>query len=97
MFFGIRLEDYFMGRVQFYLSLICARMIYLAIKILNKSSGTSFVGMMMLKICPRFLAYCKNYVKCAITITGTNGKTTTSGLFAHIVDTFHTDLLRNPG
>ena len=84
-----------MGRVQFYLSLICARMIYLAIKILNKSSGTSFVGMMMLKICPRFLAYCKDYVKCAITITGTNGKTTTSGLFAHILDTNEASVVHN--
>ena len=75
-----------MGRLSFYLTLICARLIYLAIKILNKSSGTSFVGMVTLKICPKFLAYCKDYVNCAITLTGTNGKTTTSGLFAHILE-----------
>jgi UDP-N-acetylmuramyl tripeptide synthase len=62
-------------------------MIYLAIKVLNKSSGTSFIGMTMLKICPDFLSYCRKYVKNkAFTVTGTNGKTTTSGLLAHIFE-----------
>ena len=75
-----------MKSIRFYLTLAVARMIYLAIKILNKSSGTSFVGMVTLKICPHFLAYCREYVKYAITITGTNGKSTSSGILAHIID-----------
>lgn len=76
-----------MGRIRFYIALVVARLIYLAIKILNKSSGTSFVGMVTLKICPQFLAYCHDYVKYAITVSGTNGKSTTSGLLAHIMET----------
>lgn len=75
-----------MNKMRFYITLICARLVYFAIKLLNKSSGTSFVGMLTLKICPEFLSYCKNYVKTSISVTGTNGKTTTSGLLAHILE-----------
>ncbi len=76
-----------MSRVRFYIALVFARLTYLAIKLLNRSSGTSFVGMMTLKICPNFLAYCKKYIKkSTITISGTNGKTTTSGLISHIFE-----------
>lgn len=74
-----------MGRLRFYTALIFARIVYIAIKVLNRSSGTSFVGMSVLKLCPDFLKYCRKYVKNAITVTGTNGKTTTSGLLAQIL------------
>ena len=76
-----------MSRVRYYAALLAAKSAYLAIKILNKSSGTSFVGKLALKICPDFLKYCKEYMKKGITIavTGTNGKTTTSGLLAQIL------------
>lgn len=76
-----------MNRVRFYLTLIIARIIFLLIKILNKSSGTSFIGMCALKFCPNFLAYAKEYVGNSFAITGTNGKTTTSGFLAHIFET----------
>lgn len=75
-----------MGKIRFYTALIAARFIYLAIKILNRSSGTSFVGMMVLKICPNFLSYCKKYIKTSVSVTGTNGKTTTAGFLAHILE-----------
>jgi len=77
-----------MDKLRFYIALICAKFIRLAIKLLNKSSGTSFVGMVVLKICPNFIKYCKKYVDFGntITVTGTNGKTTTSGLLAHIIE-----------
>ena len=72
--------------MDFYVALITAKLIYIAIKLLNKSSGTSFVGMVTLKICPKFLSLCKKFIKKDfITITGTNGKTTTSGLIAHVL------------
>ena len=84
------------NRLKFYLSLIIARCAYLGIKLLNKSSGTSFVGMLVLKICPDFLKYCSKYIKKRIvTITGTNGKSTTSGLIAHILETAHQDVIHN--
>lgn len=86
-----------MSKIRFYTAIICARFVYLAIKILNKSSGTSFVGMMTLKICPDFLKFCRKYVKAgnAITVTGTNGKTTTSGLLAHILEEDRFKLIHN--
>ena len=86
-----------MNKIRFYTALICARFIYLAIKVLNKSSGTSFVGMSVLKICPDFLKYCRKYVKdgFAITVTGTNGKTTTSGMLAHILEADRQKVIHN--
>lgn len=82
--------------MKFYLSVITAKIAHLAIKILNKSSGTSFCGMIALKICPDFLQHCQKYIKKNIvTVTGTNGKSTTSGLIAHILHTAHQKVIHN--
>lgn len=85
-----------MNRVRFYTALVLARLTYLAIKLLHRSSGTSFVGMMTLKVCPDFLAHCRKYIKNnAITISGTNGKTTSSGLVAHIFEENQNSIIHN--
>ena len=68
----------------------------MSIKLLGKSSGTSFAGMMTLKFCPDFLSYCRSYItSSAVTVTGTNGKTTTSGLLAHILETDNNSVIHN--
>ena len=83
-------------KLRFYTALILAKMAHCAIKILGKSSGTSFSGMLALKICPKFLKYCSKYIKNDIvTITGTNGKSTTSGIIAHILETAHQRVIHN--
>lgn len=85
-----------MNKIRFYTAIICARLVYLGIKLLNRSSGTSFVGMVALKICPDFLKYCRKYIKNnAVTVTGTNGKTTTSGLLAHILESDDRKVIHN--
>ncbi len=64
-----------------------ARITSVLIKMLNRSSGTSFVGLIALGICQNFLSYCKGYVKNEIiTVTGTNGKTTTAGIISTILE-----------
>lgn len=74
-------------KIKFYLSLILARSAYLGIKLFSNSSGTSFAGKTVLKFYPEFLSHCGDYIKGkSVTISGTNGKTTTSGLISHIIE-----------
>lgn len=76
-----------MSRLKFYLTLLLARLVSLAIKVLNRSSGTSFVGLMILKFYPDFLKDCQKYINGEIiTVTGTNGKTTTSSIITQILE-----------
>lgn len=83
-------------KLKFYTSLLLARSAYCGIKLLNKSSGTSFAGMTALKFYPEFLTHCSDYIKEKnITVSGTNGKTTTSGLVAHILETAHQKVIHN--
>ena len=74
-----------MNRLSFYVALFVAKMSYLFLKLTKISSGTAIIGLLSLKICPNFLIYVNKYIKRAkINVTGTNGKTTTSGLVAHL-------------
>ena len=56
-------------------------------KITKISSGTAIIGLFALKLCPNFLTYTNELItKKKINITGTNGKTTTSGLLTHLIN-----------
>ena len=74
-----------MGKIRFFTALISAKIVYYLIRIIKHSGGTSLAGMIALKICPDFIKYCQPYTSTVFTITGTNGKTTTSGILAHIL------------
>lgn len=76
-----------MDKIKFYLSILTAKILAFMIATLHRSAGTSFVGLIVLKICPNFLSFCSKYVKKGvITISGTNGKTTSAGLIASILE-----------
>ena len=72
--------------LRFYTAILFSKLAYYLIKLTKKSGGTSFAGMLALKICPDFLKYCRKYAFQIATVTGTNGKTTTSGILANILE-----------
>lgn len=78
-----------MKKIRFYFALIIAKTVYSILNITKFSSGTSVIGMLVLKICPDFLSMCNKYVDVKINVTGTNGKTTTSGIISHIIRSTH--------
>ena len=50
------------------------------------SDGTSIIGLFVRKFCPDFLTKANKYITLEkINITGTNGKTTTSGIITHLM------------
>lgn len=75
-----------MGNFKFLFSLFFAKIAYFVLRITKISSGTAIIGYFVLKICPQFLVYANEYIlKGKLNITGTNGKTTTSGLISHLI------------
>ncbi len=82
--------------IKFYLALAIAKAAYLGIKLFSNSSGTSFAGKTVLKFYPEFLENCGRFIKeKSITVTGTNGKTTTSGLISHILEVSGKSVIHN--
>lgn len=84
-----------MDKISFYSALFSAKTVNKGLHLM-KSAGTSLPGMVALKISKNFLSFLAKYCqKDIITITGTNGKTTTAGLFAHILKTSEQSVLHN--
>ena len=82
-------------KISFYTALFAAKFVNYGLHLM-KSSGTSLPGLMALKISKNFLSFLSKYCqKNIITITGTNGKTTTAGLLAHILKMSEASVLHN--
>ena len=70
---------------SFLFSLFTAKIIRTVLSLTKLSGGTSIIGKIVLKLCPDFLSHTNKYIKTKINITGTNGKTTTSGIISHLL------------
>ena len=85
-----------MHKFRFYISLVDGNLLVHGLRSFTKSDATSLPGMIGLKICPDFLSFVQKYAKKGIiNVTGTNGKTTTAGLFAHILSEAGSKVLHN--
>lgn len=85
-----------MGNFKFLFSLFFAKIAYFMLRITKISSGTAIIGYFVLKICPQFLVYANEYIlKSKLNITGTNGKTTTSGLISHLISGDNNSVVNN--
>ena len=83
-------------KLRFYLSIVIAQLAYLFLKITKLSSGTAIIGLLTLKICPNFLNYANEFITSSkIYITGTNGKTTTSGILSHLIKKSNHTIINN--
>ena len=71
---------------MFYLSLLFARCAYFVLHTTGLSAGTSIIGKLVLCMNPKFLEQCNRYIGTKINVTGTNGKTTTSGIVSHLIE-----------
>lgn len=75
-----------MKNLRFILAASATKITLFVLKIITRSSGTSFPGKIASLICPNFLKLSNDYIKDKIfTVTGTNGKTTTCGILASIL------------
>ena len=85
-----------MGNFKFLFSLFFAKIAYFVLRTTKISSGTAIIGYFVLKICPQFLVYANEYIlKGKLNITGTNGKTTTSGLISHLISGDNNSVVNN--
>lgn len=84
-----------MKDLKFYTALILAKSLKLGLKITKLTEGTSIIGKIVLKIYPDFLLSANKYISTKINITGTNGKTTTSGLLTHLIQKSGKSVINN--
>lgn len=75
-----------MSDIKFFAAMLCAKISSALLK-LKGTGGTSAPGKFALSICRNFISEAiKNNKEKIFTVTGTNGKTTTAGVLAHIAE-----------
>ena len=85
-----------MSKLGFSLSVLLANCSAFVVKMINGTEGTSLPGLVALKCSGDFFQVAQRYCrKAIINITGTNGKTTSAGVFAHILQTNNNTVIHN--
>ena len=82
-----------MKPIRFYVAMILARLSYFMLKLIGRNA-THFPGLVAVRICPNILKYLEVPNK-VISITGTNGKTTTSNMIVSFLEANGVDLVAN--
>ena len=83
--------------LKFYLALLIGKCSVIGCKVLGKvmhRGGTNLPGEIALKVCPEFLKYVGKPAK-IVTVTGTNGKTTTTNMIADVLEKSGHKILTN--
>lgn len=83
-------------QIKFQTALLGAKITSKLLKLFSKSAGTALPGVVAMRVDKQFLSDISQHCnKKIITITGTNGKTTTSGLIADILNASEQKVLHN--
>ncbi len=82
-----------MNKIRVFIACLLSRVLRFALRVLGRG-GTALPGKAALKVCPSLLAELGKGVDTLI-ITGTNGKTTTSGMLRHMLDCMGKEYISN--